>query len=245
MRNILLKIEYDGSRYQGWSRHGSEVSTNTISHKIIEVIKKMTDETDVELYGGIRTEVGVHAYSQYANFKTCSTMVIADMKHYMNKYLPMDIAIVNVKEVPERFHAKLNARSKTYLYRMTISDVPSVFDRKHTFYCFKEPDQLAMKEASMLLVGQHDFQNFSTGKSNKATIKEIFEIEIYGDNEELQILIHADDFLYNMVRIIIGTLLEIGFGTRKKEDITKIFSGTAKPSTPCDSKGLFLQDISY
>ena len=136
MRNIRLTIEYDGSRYQGWSRLGKEESNNTVSNKIIEVLRKMTDEYIIELNCGCRTEVGVHAYAQVANFKTGSDMDILDIKHYLNRYLPMDIAITNVEDVPDRFHAQLNATSKTYVYRMTIDDVPSVFDRKYTYHCF-------------------------------------------------------------------------------------------------------------
>ena len=103
MRNIKLTIEYDGSRYQGWTRLGKDESGNTISNKITEVLKKMTEEDDLELFCGCRTEVGVHAYAQIANFKTSSSTTTQNIKHYLNRYLPMDIAIIDVKEVPERF----------------------------------------------------------------------------------------------------------------------------------------------
>lgn len=245
MRNIKLTIEYDGSRYQGWTRLGKDESNNTISYKLQEVLRKMTSEPVIELHCGCRTEVGVHAYSQIANFKTKSDLSTRDIKHYLNRYLPMDIAIIDVKEVPERFHAQLNATSKTYVYRMTISDVPSVFDRKHTYHCFKIPDKLLMQQAALLLIGKHDFKNFSTVKKTKSTVREILDIEVYGDIEEMQISIHADDFLHNMARIIIGTLLDIGFGTRKKEDIEDIFRGTKEAGAPCDPRGLYLQEITY
>lgn len=245
MRNIKLTIEYDGSRYQGWTRLGKDESTNTISNKIQDVLKKMTGESMAELNCGCRTEVGVHAYSQIANFKTESDMSLQDMKHYLNRYLPMDIAIIETEEVSERFHAQLNATSKTYMYRMTISDVPSVFDRKHTYHCFKIPDKAVMQQAAMLLIGKHDFKNFSTAKKSKSTVREILDIDVYGDIEEMQIMIHADDFLHNMARIIVGTLLDIGLGTRKKEDIEAIFNGKQEASAPCDPKGLYLQEITY
>ncbi len=245
MRNIKLTIEYDGSRYQGWTRLGKDESGNTISNKITEVLRKMTDEYSIDLYCGCRTEVGVHAYAQIANFKTESDMDIQDIKHYLNRYLPMDIAIIDVEEVPERFHAQLNTSSKTYVYRMTIDDVPSVFDRKYTFHCYKIPDKHLMQQAAAELVGKHDFRNFSTAKKTKSTEREIYEIEVYGDIEEMQILIRADDFLHNMARLIVGTLLDIGLGTRPKEDIPAIFSGTKNASAPCDPKGLYLQEISY
>ena len=245
MRNIKLTIEYDGSRYQGWTRLGKTESSNTISNKILEVLKKMTEEPLMELNCGCRTEVGVHAYAQIANFKTESDMKVQEIKHYLNRYLPMDIAILEVEEVPERFHAQLNASSKTYVYRMTIDDVPSVFDRKYTYHCYKIPDKRLMQQAAVELTGKHDFHNFSTAKKTKSTEREIYNIDIYGDTEEMQILIHADDFLLNMARLIIGTLVDIGLGTRSKDDIASIFAGKKEPSAPCDPKGLYLQEISY
>lgn len=245
MRNIKLTIEYDGSRYQGWTRLGKNETNNTISNKIVEVLSKMTEEEDIELFCGCRTEVGVHAYAQTANFKTSTNMSLVEIKRYLNRYLPMDIAITDVEEVPERFHSQLNAISKTYVYRMTIDDVPSVFDRKYTYHCFKTPDIRAMQQAAMLFVGEKDFKNFSTAKKSKSTVRNIMDIEIYGDLEEVQITILADDFLHNMARLIIGTLLDIGNGTRKKEDIDKIFAGKAEASAPCDPKGLYLQEVTY
>ena len=194
MRNIKITIEYDGSRYQGWTRLGKDESNNTISAKIIDVLGKMTGEKNIELNCGCRTEVGVHAYAQVANFKTSSNLSTKDIQHYLNRYLPMDIAITEVEEVPDRFHAQLNAVSKTYVYRMTIMDVPSVFERKHTYHCFKTPDKKAMQQAALLFIGEHDFRNFSTAKKSKNTTREVYDIDIYGDNEEMQILIQADGF---------------------------------------------------
>ena len=245
MRNIRLTIEYDGSRYQGWARLGKNESNNSISNKIVEVLEKMTKERDIELFCGCRTEVGVHAYAQIVNFKTECSLKCMDIKHYLNRYLPMDIAVTDVREMPERFHAQLNAVSKTYLYRMTVSDVPSVFERKYTYHCFKTPDVTLMQQAAQELIGKHDFKNFSTAKKSKSTVRNITDIDIYGDSEEIQITIQADDFLHNMARLIIGTLIEIGNGTRCKEDIPRIFAGKAAVSEPCDPKGLFLQEISY
>lgn len=149
------------------------------------------------------------------------------------------------KEVPERFHAQLNATSKTYVYRMTIDDVPSVFDRKYTYHCYRIPDKRLMQQAAEKLTGRHDFRNFSSAKKTKSTVREIFDIDIYGDIEEMQILIHADDFLHNMARIIVGTLMDIGLGNRSVQDIDDIFAGILEASAPCDPKGLYLQEITY
>ena len=246
MRNIKLTIEYDGRRYQGWQRLGKEESTNTISNKILEVIKKMTNE-DVELFCGARTEVGVHAYAQVANFKTTTDMSLIEIKYYLNRYLPMDIAVIDIEFMPERFHASLNASSKIYMYRLSVNDVPSVFERKYVYHSFKKPDVELMKQASLLLVGKHDFQNFSTVKKSKSTVKEIYDIDIYDDGNEIQITLHANDFLHNMARMVIGTLLDIGLGKRKKEDIDLIFQVDSKvvASAPIDPKGLYLQEVLY
>ncbi|MGO5051311.1 tRNA pseudouridine(38-40) synthase TruA [Lachnospiraceae bacterium LCP25S3_G4] len=246
MRNIKLEIQYDGSRYQGWQRLGKEESTNTLENKIIDVIKKMTNE-DVSLFCGARTEVGVHAYGQIVNFKTTTDMKDYEIKHYLNRYLPMDIAVLTVKDMPERFHASLNATSKLYLYRIVISDVPSVFERKYTYYAFKKPDIELMRQAASNLVGKHDFKCFSTVKRNKSTVKEMKHIDIYGDDEEIQITLEANDFLHNMPRMIISTLLDIGLGARNIEDIEKILdvNNPVTASAPADAKGLYLQEVLY
>lgn len=246
MRNIKLTLEYDGSRYHGWQRLGKEESDLTIENKLLELIKKMTGE-DVELNCGCRTEVGVHAYAQIANYKTASKLKLYEIKNYFNRYLPMDIAVTEVEEVPERFHATLNAKTKTYLYRIAIGDVPSVFDRKYTYYCFKKPEVDLMKEAAKLLIGKHDFKNFSTVKKSKSTVKEIYSIDIYQDAKEIQITIKANDFLHNMARMIVATLLDIGLRARDVQDIEAILNSeaTVTASTPASAQGLFLQEIEY
>jgi tRNA pseudouridine38-40 synthase len=246
MKNIKLTIEYDGSRYNGWQRLGKGESDNTIENKLLEVLQKMTGET-VELNCGSRTEVGVHAYAQIANFKTKSDMKLYEIKNYFNRYLPMDIAITEVEEMPERFHASLNAKSKTYLYRIAIGDVPSVFDRKYTYYCFHKPNIDLMKDAAKMLIGKHDFKEFSTVKKSKSTMKEIYSIDIYQDAKEIQITIKANDFLHNMARMVISTLLEIGLEKRKGNDIEAILNpeSTEVANAPANVQGLFLQEIEY
>jgi len=246
MRNIKLTLEYDGSRYNGWQRLGKGESENTIENKLLELIKKMTGE-DVELNCGCRTEVGVHAYAQIANFKTATKLKLYEIKNYFNRYLPMDIAVVEVEEVSERFHATLNAKTKTYLYRIAIGDVPSVFDRKYTYYCFKMPEIVLMKEAATKLLGKHDFKDFSTVKKSKSTVKEIYSIDIYQDTKEIQITLKANDFLHNMARMIAATLLDIGLRAREVKVIEEILKPetTETASAPASAQGLFLQEIEY
>lgn len=246
MRNIKLTLEYDGSRYHGWQRLGKGESNNTLSNKIVDVLHKMTNE-EIELFTGCRTEVGVHAYGQVVNFKTTSPMQLYEMKHYINRYLPQDIAVLDIEEMPERFHASLNATSKTYIYRVSQDEFPSVFERKYMFHSFKTPDIELMRQAATSFIGIHDFKHFSTVKRTKSTEKNILNIEIYAEGDELQITVEANDFLHNMNRMIIGFILDIGLGKRKLEEIDIILSckSAFDPIVPCDPKGLFLQNVSY
>lgn len=246
MRNIKLTIEYDGSRYAGWQRLGKGESDNTIENKLLEILHKLTGET-AEMNCGCRTEAGVHAYGQVVNFKTESTMKLYEIKNYFNRYLPMDIAVISAEEMPERFHASLNVKSQTYLYRIAIGDVPSVFDRKYTYYCFKKPDVELMKTTAEKLLGIHDFKSFTTAKKNKSTLRTIKSIDIYQDPKEIQITIKANDFLHNMARLLVGTLLEIGLNERKPEELEAILDPGSEQSAsaPASAQGLFLQEIEY
>lgn len=246
MRNIKLTIEYDGSRYAGWQRLGKGESENTVENKLLEIIKKMTGE-DSELFCGLRTETGVHAYAQIANFKTNCALKLYEIKNYFNRYLPMDIAIIDIEEKPERFHSSLNAKSKKYLYRIAIGDVPSVFDRKYTYYSFTKLDTELMKQAASYLLGRHDFKKFSTAKKSKSTEKEVYDIDIYSDDKEIQITIHANDFIHNMARMIVGTLIDIGSGKREPDVMKTIISpdSSEEASAPANSQGMFLLEVLY
>lgn len=247
MRNIKLTIEYDGSRYDGWQRLGKNSGQTTIQGKIEEVLKKMTGE-DIELDGSGRTDAGVHAYAQVANFHTNTTMKCYEIKHYLNRYLPRDIAVFEVEEVDERFHSRLNVKSKKYIYRIAIGEVPSVFDRKYTYYCFDRLDVAAMKKAAAYLIGRHDFKAFSSiKKTNKSTVREIYDIDIYNDGREIQITVHGSGFLYNMVRIIAGTLIEVGKGERKPEDMKRILDSRDREQAgvTAPAQGLFLLEVEY
>lgn len=246
MRNMKLILEYDGSRYNGWQRLGKGESANTIENKIKEVIRKMTG-TEPELFCGSRTEVGVHAYEQVVSFKTNCALKTYEIKQYLNRYLPMDIAVLQVDDMPERFHASLNAKSRKYIYRIAIGDVPSVFERKYTYYCFDRLDLDAMKEAGKKIIGKHDFKNYSTVKKSKSTIKELTGLDIYGDEKEIQITMQANDFLHNMARMIVSTLLNIGLHKLTLDDIDDIFDDSSDTiaSAPASAQGLFLAKIEY
>lgn len=244
MRNIKLTIEYDGSRYKGWQQAGKASNTGTISEKITDVLQLMTEET-IELFCSARTESGVHAIAQTASFKTGSTRSVQDMKEYLNHYLPQDIVIRSVEEMPERFHAGLNAKTQTYLYRIQIGTTCDVFRRRYTLFQSQEPDLDAMQNAIPALLGKHDFASFSSGKKKKGTEKEIISIEINKSEDEITFLITGNNFLHQMPRTIIGTLLEIGYHHRSVDCIEKIFAKKENASDPVPPHGLYLKEITF
>ncbi len=249
MRNIKLIIEYDGSRYDGWveAKTGSRGKNGSISEKISGVLKEMGNK-DTELIGAIRTEAGVHAYKQVAAFKTDSTMSPLEIKRYLNRYLPRDIAVLEASETEERFHPAFNAKGFTFEYRITVGEVPSVFERKYNYYCFKNPDVDRMKKAAALFIGKHDFAGFSDNKRmKKSTVREITALDIYKSGNEISFTVSGDDFWPNMVRIMIALLIDIGTGEKEATVISKIFETGDRSLAPeaIDSKGLFLTDVEY
>ena len=246
MRNIQLVIEYDGSRYDGWQKQVGK-SAMTIQDKLEDVLTKMENEP-VEVIGAARTEAGVHAYRQVANFKTNTDLKVYEIKQYLNRFLPRDIAVLEALEVPERFHASFNAVGFEYEYKISIGEVPSVFERKYNYYCFKRPNVEVMKQAAKLLVGKHDFKAFSDNKRmKKSTEREITEISVYGDEKEIVISIKGDDFWPHMARIMVGTLLDVGLGEKQPSDITRILESKDREQAgpTAEAKGLFLVDVIY
>ena len=253
MRNIQLIIEYDGSRYDGWqkavtnAKNAASAKGGAIQEKIEEVLSKM-EEQPVELIGAIRTEAGVHAYRQVANFHTESKKKTYEIKQYLNRYLPRDIAVLEALEVNDRFHASFNAKGFVFEYHITVGEVPSVFDRKYNYYCFKRPDMAAMKEAAKELTGTHDFKAFSDNKRmKKSTVRTVSGIDIYGDEKEITLTISGDDFWPNMVRNIVGTILDTGLGLLAPKDLPDIIASGNREriGRAVDAKGLFLADVKY
>lgn len=247
LRNIRLLIEYDGSRYDGWQRLGKGSNANTIQGKLEEVLSKML-EKPVEIIGSGRTDAGVHAYEQVANFHGETEMKCWEIKHYLNRYLPRDIAVTRVDDVPERFHSRYNAVAKTYVYRIATGEVPSVFDRKYTYYCFDKLDITKMRQAAELLTGKHDFKAFCANKRvNKSTDREIFSIDLTETETEIQISVRGNGFLHHMVRIIAGTLIEVGKGERQPEDMTRILENKDRElaGVTAPAQGLFLKSVEY
>lgn len=187
MRNIKMTIKYDGSRYKGFQR--LKDNDMTIQGKIESVLSKMTEE-DIEIIGSGRTDMGVHAYGQVANFKTNCDMSIKKMKNYLYEYLPEDIVVTLLEEVDERFHSRYNAKSKIYLYKIFNNEVHDPFLRKYTTHIPKKLDLDLMKEGSKYLLGEHDFTSFASSKSKKkSNIRTITSISIQESNGLIDIYI--------------------------------------------------------
>lgn len=246
MYNYRMTLEYDGGRYAGWQRMGRDDNSNTVSAKITEVLKKMTG-SDVEIFCGSRTETGVHAYGQVANFKLDCEYRAREIQNYLNRYLPQDIAVLELEETQERFHSQLNAKSRTYVYRVDTKNIANVFERRYMYHTFHKPDVDAMNKAAQYFLGEHDYKVFSTVKKNKSTVRNVESVDIYDDGDTLEITIKADDFLHNMARLMIGILLDIGSGERRPEDVRKLLDGVkgVEISKPAESYGLYLLEVEY
>jgi len=245
MNNYRIELQYDGGRYDGWQRLGKDANNNTIEYKLSEVLKKMTDE-DVDIFVGLRTEKGVHAISQVANFKLEKAYKNYEIKNYLNRYLPRDIAVTSVDEADDRFHSQLNAKTKTYIYKLDTANVADVFGRRYSYHTFDRPDFEAMRKGAKYFLGSHDFKAFTTAKKSKSTVRDIKSIEIEMEGDKALIRIKADDFLHNMARYMIGMLLDVGSGLKKPEDIRDILEGkNIQISLPAESYGLFLERIEY
>ena len=245
MRNIRLLIQYEGTRYQGWQRQ--ESSENTIQGRLEKLLSQMCSEK-IELQGSGRTDAGVHAMGQVANFHTNSSLSTEEMMEYINSYLPQDIAVIQVTEDGERFHSRLNASGKCYQYRVWNSAVPNVFLRRYALEYPQPLDIEAMQKAASGLLGEHDFKSFtSTKKGKKSTVRRIDRIDIAQEGNLLTFTFTGNGFLYHMVRILMGTLLEVGEGKRSPDSMPELISAknreAAGPLVP--AKGLILKEVYY
>lgn len=245
MRNIKLIIEYDGSRYKGFQR--LKDNENTIQGKIESVLSKMLDE-HIEIIGSGRTDMGVHAYNQVANFKTSSTISVKKISDYLYKYLPEDIVVKEVKEVSDRFHSRYNAKQKVYLYKINNAKHHDVFLRKYSTHIDKPLDIELMKKASECLIGEHDFTSFASSKSKKkSNVRNIHSITINKNKDVIDIYVEGNGFLYNMVRIIVGALIDVGLHKKTPQDIKVMLEAKdrSKASDTAPAKGLYLYSVKY
>ena len=244
MRNLRLDICYDGTRYRGWQRLPGK--DDTIQGKLESTLSRILEEP-IEISGSGRTDAGVHARAQVANFHCESTMPAEEILQQLRRYLPEDIGIYSCREVSERFHARLNAKSKTYQYRIWNSSTPCVFERRFVTVMPETLDVEAMRQAAAHLCGQHDFSAFcGNAKMKKSTVRYIRSIEISRQGEELQLRFTGNGFLHNMVRILVGTLVEVGRGERNPDSIPQLFGGKrADAGFLAPAQGLCLEEVVY
>ena len=217
MYTYRLTLSYDGSRYNGWQKQGN--TKNTIQEKLETLLSRLTGE-EVEVNGSGRTDAGVHAMGQVASFRTAAQQDCDTLLRDMRRYLPEDIGAVSLEPAEPRFHARLNATGKTYVYRVWTEECPNVFERKFLYTVTEALDVAAMEEAAKHLVGTHDFMSFCANKRmKKSTVRTITELRIEKIGGELRFSVSGDGFLYNMVRILVGTLLEVGMGKRSADSV--------------------------
>ncbi len=244
MKNIKLVIEYDGAHYGGWQKQNNN---KTIQGVLEEAISKATSE-EIEVIGSSRTDAGVHAKGMVANFKTNSSIPAERFREAINRNLPDDIAILSSEEVTGEFHSRYSSKGKTYSYTI-INRYEKVAIGKDYCCLVKEPLNVEnMKEACKYFIGKHDFSAFKTnGSSVKTSVRTVSELYIEKNQENIKIYISADGFLYNMVRIIVGTLVEVGKGKIKVEDIPKIIKSLDRTKAgPCiKANGLVLEKVFY
>lgn len=245
MNNYKLIIQYDGGRYKGWQRLGS--GENTVQGKIENVLSELVGK-EIEIIGCSRTDAGVHALEQVANFKIDKKLGESEIKNYLNRYLPQDISVTEVTSVSERFHARYNSKAKTYLYKIWNEEHTNPFMRKYSMHVEKKLDIEKMKKASQFFIGEHDFTAFSNAKSKKKSmVREIYSIDIAEDGGFIQIRVSGNGFLHNMVRKIVGVLIEVGLGRVDAEAISGILETKERNQVNClaDASGLYLEKVEF
>lgn len=243
--NFKLTIQYDGTRYDGWQRQGN--TDNTLQGRLEGVLSRMVGKP-VEIQGAGRTDAGVHARGQVASVHLPEGYTPQKVQNYLNRYLPEDVAVVEVVEVGERFHARLSATGKEYRYHIRMGSVPDVFARKYQYRVEEPLDLAAMERAAGYLTGKHDFRSFCGNRRfKKSTVREVFHIGVEVCGSDLTLVYRGDGFLYNMVRILTGTLLEVGLGQRTPESMVDILEARERTAAgkTAPAQGLVLQEVYY
>lgn len=245
MANYKLTFCYDGTRYRGWQNQNNV--TNTIQHKMEMVLSDILHEpTSLQASG--RTDAGVHAHMQVANFHSSQDLETDKILSQLRHQFPQDIGALILEKVPDDFHARLNCTGKTYRYYLWNSEDPCVFQRRYRTVLSEPLDLVAMQNAATLFLGTHDFSAFTSSRNKKhSSVRTIREITIRKEGPEIIMEYSADGFLYNMVRILTGSLIEVGLGEKTKEDlIDALESGIrADAGFTAPPQGLFLWNVEY
>lgn len=243
--NYKITLQYEGTRYDGWQKQGN--TENTIQGKLEAILAKMTGY-DVEVHGSGRTDAGVHALAQVANFHLEEELEPEQVKEYLNRYLPDDIAVVKAKRAPERFHSRLSAVKKVYTYQIETGVKRDVFTRRLQYGLGRPLDVDAMKQAAALLCGTHDYRSFcGNRKMKKSTVRTVEVIDIKLDGSLVVLTFVGNGFLQNMVRIMTGTLIEVGLGKRKAQSMKEILDALDRQAAgiTAPAEGLCLAGVLY
>lgn len=249
MKNFKMIVSYDGTRYFGWEHQPD--TDMTIQGKLEAVLSAMVglpEGESVTVIGAGRTDAGVHARAM-----TCNVLLDTDKSEdeilaYMNRYLPEDISVNSVRQAADRFHSRFNAIGKTYRYTCWYGPNKPVFDRKYVTVLPKEPDVEKMREAAEYLTGMHDYKSFcSNARMKKSTIRVVDVIRIEESGAYIRLYFHGNGFLQNMVRIMVGTLLEVGFGKREPQEIAEIIEAKDRKRAgfTAPAAGLCLMKVDY
>jgi tRNA pseudouridine38-40 synthase len=244
MPTIKLTLEYDGTAYAGWQRQPDQP---TIQEAVETAIEGVT-QLKVPVIGAGRTDAGVHALGQVASFRIDRVMTPREWTRALNAHLPDTIAVQSAMLVPDTFHARYSAKGKLYEYRLVNREARPALDRQYCWHIYKPLNDAAMNQAAMALVGSHDFSSFQTQPTdNDDPICRIEHLTVFRHGNTLRIEAYADRFLKQMVRTIVGTLVEVGLGRRPADSVTTILntrdrSAAGKTAPP---QGLFLVRVDY
>jgi len=244
MKNIKLIVEYDGTNYSGWQKQNNNI---TVQGTLEEILSELTKEK-IEIIGCSRTDSKVHARKYVCNFQTNSTIPSDKFKEALNVKLPCDIAILESSEVPLSFHARYDCIGKKYSYTILERSVKATIDRNFTYQCKYDLDIEIMQEATKHFIGTHDFSAFkNSGSSVKTSIRNITELKVEKLGNYIKIYASADGFLYNMVRIIVGTLVDVGTNKIKPETIIDIINSKdrSEAGKTAPPQGLCLEEVYY
>lgn len=245
MPNFKLVLSYEGTRYNGWQKQGN--TARTIQEKLERTLGDVLG-MPVEIAGSGRTDAGVHARQQVASFRADTAMSSGDILFGLRKLLPEDIGALSLEVAQPRFHARLSCKGKTYVYRVWNSDLPKVFERRYMFALGEPLDLEAMREATVPLLGSHDFSAFCANKNmKKSAVRTLYDISISRDGDEVRMAFTGNGFLYNMARIIAGTLIKAGQGLLLPGEMAEILDSRdrlrAGPTAP--AQGLILWEVNY
>ena len=244
MKTIKLTISYDGTNYVGWQSQKNGVSVQDLIEEALEKVVKRK----IRITGSGRTDAGVHALGQVANFKTDSSVPPERFALALNTYLPHDIRVLKSESAPDDFNARYSSKRKKYRYSAFISDISLPLKDRFALHLETAPDIEKMKEAARIFVGEHDFKSFSsTGSTVKTTVRTVYSIDISERDGDITIDVLGNGFLYNMVRIIAGSLFAIGYGKTTINALIEALSGAKRPNvcTTLPAQGLCLVSVDY